>query len=72
MSDSWTKTVEVGGREFEVLFIRRPFREGYEVHVDVDGVCITIGDLGLGDTAALERVRSAIAEQLDKLGRNIQ
>lgn len=64
VEERWTKFLEVSGRRFEVVFIRRPFREGIEVRIDVDGEVISIAELGFGETALLERAKTAIAELL--------
>ena len=68
MEEVWTKKVEVQGREFEIVCMRRPFREGLEVHVDVDGTTLTIAELGYGESALMERIRAAIVEHLSATG----
>jgi len=60
VDESWTRTVQIADRTFEVVFSRRPFREGFEVCVEVDGEVLTFGELGLGEVAALERVKSEV------------
>ncbi len=64
VEERWVRKLEVSGRIFEVVFFRRPFREGLEVHVDVDGEVLSIAELGFGETALLERVRVAIVDHL--------
>jgi hypothetical protein len=61
--ESFVRTVTVEGESYEVVFGRRPFREGYEVHVEIDGESISFGELGLGEQAALEWVKQAIEER---------
>lgn len=66
MEEVWTKTFEVDGREFEAVFIRRPFREGLEVRIDVDGEEISVAEFGFGETSLLEKARAMVAEHLKK------
>ena len=51
MEEVWTKSFEVEGRTFKAVFRRRPFREGFEVHIELDGEIITFDDVGYGDRA---------------------
>ena len=44
--------------------MRRPFREGLEVHVDVDGAVLTFAEFGYGDTALLEKARAMVEQHL--------
>jgi hypothetical protein len=60
MAESWTRTVTVGGEDFEVRFLRRPFREGLQVTIVVHGKEISLGELGLGEQALLEAARVRI------------
>lgn len=64
MEEVWSKTFEVEGRTFEAVCMRRPFREGFEVHVDVDGEVLTFAELGFGDSALLEKARSMVDRYL--------
>lgn len=64
MEEVWSKTFQVGEREFEAVFIRRPFREGLEVRVDVDGEILSIAELGYGETALLEMARAMVERHL--------
>lgn len=48
------------GRQFIAHFRKRPFREGVEVVVEVDGTTVRIAELGLGDGALMERIKSEI------------
>lgn len=62
--ETWTKTFEVNGRTYEALFIRRPFREGLEVRIDVDGELLSVAEFGFGEMALLEKARSMVEEHL--------
>lgn len=62
--ETWTKTFEVNGRTFEALFIRRPFREGLEVRIEVDGEVLSVAEFGFGEIALLEKARSMVEEHL--------
>jgi hypothetical protein len=64
MEEVWTKSFEAAGRTFEAVCMRRPFREGFEVHVDVDGEILVFAELGYGDTALLEKARSMVEAHL--------
>lgn len=64
MEEVWTKSFEVAGRVFEAVCMRRPFREGFEVHIDVDGETLTFAELGYGDTALLEKARAIVENYL--------
>lgn len=64
MEEVWTKSFEVEGRTFQAVCMRRPFREGLEVHVDVDGEVLTFADFGYGDTALLEKARAMVEKHL--------
>ncbi|MCX6115640.1 MAG: hypothetical protein NTV65_10580 [Proteobacteria bacterium] len=66
MEESWSRIIEVDGERFEVLFIRRPFREGLEVRVDVRGTIIAIAELGLGESALVEQATVKIRQELAK------
>jgi hypothetical protein len=64
MEEVWSKTFEVDGREFEAVFMRRPFREGLEVRILVDDQVLSIAEFGFGETALLEKARIMVAEYL--------
>jgi len=64
MEETWKRSIEVCGEVFELLFIRRPFREGLEVHVTVHGTAIRLAELGLGERALIERATARIEEEL--------
>lgn len=66
MEESWTKSFEVDGRTFEAEFFRRPFREGLEVRIDVDGEVLTVAEFGFGEVALLEKAREMVREHLGK------
>jgi hypothetical protein len=61
--ESFERTITVEGESYEVVFVRRPFREGYEVHVEIDGETVSFGELGLGEQAALEWIKQEIADR---------
>lgn len=60
---SWFETIEHRGTNYQVEFVARDFREGYEVLTEVGGQLIRIAELGLGKSAAL----SKLTTQIDKL-----
>ena len=64
MEESWTRTIEVRGEKFDLLFLRRAFREGLEVRVTVRGKEISLAELGLGETALIERAVARIEQEL--------
>lgn len=64
MEEVWTKSFEVQGRTFYAVCMRRPFREGLEVHVEVDGEVLTFAEFGYGDTALLEKARAMVEAHL--------
>lgn len=64
MEEVWTKSFEVEGRRFQAVCMRRPFREGFEVHVEVDGDVLTFAEFGYGDTALLEKARAMVEKYL--------
>ena len=67
MEESWSETIDVDGALFEVFFLRRPFREGLEVRVSVDGETVSFGELGFGHTEvrlrAVEEIRTLMRER---------
>lgn len=64
--ETWTREIEVGGERFTATFIRRPFREGLEVRIDLPTGPIVLAELGLGERALLEKARAAIREKISK------
>lgn len=58
--EEWRETFEHRGMRFEACFKKRPFREGIEVQVQVEGTVITVSELGLGKMAALEKIKLEI------------
>ncbi len=64
MKDRWSRFIEVGGETFEVIFFRRPFREGLEARMQVRGVEISLAELGLGEQELLQRARERIEAEL--------
>jgi 3-hydroxyisobutyrate dehydrogenase-like beta-hydroxyacid dehydrogenase len=39
-------------------------REGFEVHIEVDGEVLTFAELGFGDSALIERARALVEGHL--------
>lgn len=66
MSDRWEKELEVNGKRYTAVLLRRPFREGLEVYVECGGTVISVPELGLGEAALLEKLRLLIEEHLRK------
>jgi hypothetical protein len=64
--ESFSRTITIDGALYQVEFVRRPFREGYEVHVEIEGEIVSFGELGLGEQAAVEWVKSAIGERVQR------
>lgn len=64
MEETWTREIKVCGERFELLFVRRPFREGLEVRVNVRGKEISLAELGLGERALIERAIARIEAEL--------
>ncbi len=64
MEEVWTKPFSVDGQDFEATFVRRPFREGLEVHCMVSGVTVRVAEFGFGETALLEKLRARVIELL--------
>jgi hypothetical protein len=59
-ADEWDREIEVEGRVYRVTFIKRPFREGLEVRVETSEGLISVAELGLGEQALLEKVKSLL------------
>ncbi|MEN9844960.1 MAG: hypothetical protein RIS36_107 [Pseudomonadota bacterium] len=64
MEEVWSISFEVEGRSFEAVAMRRPFREGFEVHVHVDGEVLTFAEFGFGDSALIEKARAMVGQHL--------
>ena len=69
MEEVWTKSFEAAGRTFEAVCMRRPFREGLEVRIEVDGETLVFAELGYGDSALLEKARSVVESHLASKGK---
>ena len=63
IEEQWIKPFEVDGEHFEAVFVRRAFREGLEVTVDYYGEEIHVAELGFGEMALLEQVKSIILQK---------
>lgn len=61
--EEWTVRFEVDGQPYDAHFVRRPFREGLEVSVEVGDATITLAELGYGEAAILQ----ALEERIRKL-----
>jgi len=59
-ADEWEREIEVDGSVYRVTFIKRPFREGLEVRVPTAEGVISVAELGLGEQALLEKVKSLL------------
>jgi hypothetical protein len=63
------RVIEVAGRHFEAECIRRPFREGLEVRIELPGgEVLSVAELGLGEAALIEKARALILEWLSRKG----
>lgn len=62
----WEREIEVDGTRYVARFIKRPFREGIEVRVELSEETISIAEMGLGEQALLERVRTSISKKIEK------
>jgi hypothetical protein len=63
-ASEWVREIEVEGRTYRAIFIKRPFREGIEVHVEGPDGLLRIAEMGLGEKALLEKVRSLLVDRL--------
>lgn len=59
----WVRELEVDGRVYRALFIKRPFREGIEVRVEGPDGTLCISEMGLGEQALLQRIQSLLGAQ---------
>jgi hypothetical protein len=59
-ASEWARDVEIDGITYRAIFIKRPFREGLEVRVALPDGTVSVAELGLGETALLERVREIL------------
>ncbi len=60
----WNQVIEVNGQEFVVECVKRPFREGIEVRIETPQGVISFAELGLGDSALLEKARALIIKTI--------
>lgn len=67
MEETWTREIQVGEERFELHFVRRAFREGLEVRVNVRGKEISLAELGFGERALIERARARIEAELQSI-----
>lgn len=64
--ESWHRNFQHRGVTYCAEFVKRPFREGIEVSVEIDGSVIRIAELGLGEQALLHRLKFEIDSVLRK------
>jgi len=62
---SFSKRFSHRGKRYTARFFKRPFREGLEVTVTVGDHLITVGELGLGEKATINKLKAEI-DLLDK------
>ena len=60
----WTKEIDVDGVVFQAILIRRPFREGLEVRIELPSGTISVAELGLGEQALLEKATQLVRAEL--------
>ena len=58
--DSWVREFEVDGETYRATFVRRPFREGLEVVIDLPAGPLRLAELGLREQALLEKATRLI------------
>ncbi len=59
----WSRELEIDGAVYQAIFIKRPFREGLEVRITLADKTLTVADMGLGESALLERLASMLQSQ---------
>lgn len=62
--DRWYREIEVKGTIYRANFIKRPFREGFEVRIETPWGIISVAELGLGEQALLEKAQALIEDEL--------
>lgn len=63
-AEVWTREIEVDGAIFNATCIRRPFREGIELQVELPSGILTVAELGLGELALLEKAKQLVRDEL--------
>lgn len=63
MEESWSRPIEIEGVSYEIMFFRRPFREGLEVEFELDGTVVHWAELGYGENTVIEKVKSYITSK---------
>jgi hypothetical protein len=48
------------GKEYTISYLKRPFREGLEATVNIDGESFHVAELGYGEEAVIERIKAEI------------
>ena len=64
--ERWSREIEVQGKSYSAIFVKRPFREGIEVRIDTPWGLLSLAELGLGEHALLEKARALIEAELLK------
>lgn len=59
------QSIDIDGKSYEIVFVKRPFREGLEARIVLAHKTIAVAELGLGEQALIERLRSLIIEELN-------
>ncbi|MFN4897107.1 MAG: hypothetical protein ACK5GN_14320 [Pseudomonadota bacterium] len=60
-AQEWTREIEVDGKSYLVHLVKRPFREGLEVRIDLPGGTLRVAEMGLGEQALTEKIKDIIA-----------
>ena len=55
-----TKIFQHRGKRYRAEFLARPFREGQEVRVQVGNKALTVAEFGLGEKAAISKLKAEI------------
>lgn len=51
------------GRRYRVTFVRRPFREGLEARLTLEGREIKLAELGLGERALIAKLKGLLDQE---------
>lgn len=57
-------------KEYKIHFIKRPFREGLEARVEINGEQVVIAEMGLGKLALIERIKAEIDRRMGDTARD--
>lgn len=62
--ETYSKNFSHNGKSYNAVFIKRPFREGLEVSVEIEkDKVLRVGELGLGELALIERLKAEIERE---------